>query len=171
MFSRLKQKNPTDTMERKSMLRRSRGWRIWAQRSFGVASQTAFKFVVSVRGPHQRKWEIKKALSFHWVLLAGDEGFEPSQTESESGVLPLHKSPTNKSYYTLFIGNVNTFFRENKNIFSKRNPGKNRALSRMIYFTFPSSWSAVHAAAHLCLYGKSMHVRCCSWWYKWGLRK
>ncbi len=25
--------------------------------------------------------------------LAGDEGFEPSQTESESVVLPLHKSP------------------------------------------------------------------------------
>jgi hypothetical protein len=25
--------------------------------------------------------------------LAGDEGFEPPQTESESGVLPLHKSP------------------------------------------------------------------------------
>ena len=24
--------------------------------------------------------------------LAGDEGFEPPQTESESGVLPLHKS-------------------------------------------------------------------------------
>ena len=29
-----------------------------------------------------------------WLfLLAGDEGFEPPQTESESGVLPLHKSP------------------------------------------------------------------------------
>lgn len=41
-------------------------------------------------------------------LLAGDEGFEPSQTESESGVLPLHKSPTNKSYYTTFSENVNT---------------------------------------------------------------
>ena len=26
--------------------------------------------------------------------LAGDEGFEPPQTESESGVLPLHKSPS-----------------------------------------------------------------------------
>ena len=26
------------------------------------------------------------------VLLAEDEGFEPPQTESESGVLPLHKS-------------------------------------------------------------------------------
>ena len=27
-----------------------------------------------------------------WFLLAEDEGFEPPQTESESGVLPLHKS-------------------------------------------------------------------------------
>ena len=27
------------------------------------------------------------------IFLAGDEGFEPPQTESESGVLPLHKSP------------------------------------------------------------------------------
>ena len=26
------------------------------------------------------------------VLLAEEEGFEPPQTESESGVLPLHKS-------------------------------------------------------------------------------
>ena len=28
-----------------------------------------------------------------FFCLAGDEGFEPPQTESESGVLPLHKSP------------------------------------------------------------------------------
>ena len=28
-----------------------------------------------------------------FLALAGDEGFEPPQTESESGVLPLHKSP------------------------------------------------------------------------------
>ena len=28
--------------------------------------------------------------------LAAEEGFEPSQTESESGVLPLHNSATNK---------------------------------------------------------------------------
>ena len=29
--------------------------------------------------------------------MAGDEGFEPPQTESESGVLPLHKSPKKAS--------------------------------------------------------------------------
>lgn len=27
------------------------------------------------------------------TFMAEDEGFEPPQTESESGVLPLHKSP------------------------------------------------------------------------------
>ena len=36
--------------------------------------------------PHRMVW-----LSF----LAEDEGFEPPQTESESGVLPLHKSSKN----------------------------------------------------------------------------
>ena len=36
-----------------------------------------------------------------WLLfLAAEEGFEPSQTESESGVLPLHNSAKRKSYYT-----------------------------------------------------------------------
>ena len=33
----------------------------------------------------------KKAPNFRSELLAAGEGFEPSQTESESGVLPLHK--------------------------------------------------------------------------------
>ena len=31
-------------------------------------------------------------ISDRFFLLAEDEGFEPPQTESESGVLPLHKS-------------------------------------------------------------------------------
>ena len=43
------------------------------------------------------------------LLLAADEGFEPSQTESESGVLPLHKSAKRKQYYTRFSAFVNTF--------------------------------------------------------------
>ena len=34
--------------------------------------------------------------------LAADEGFEPSQTESESGVLPLHKSAKRICYYNDF---------------------------------------------------------------------
>ena len=49
--------------------------------------------------------------------LAAGEGFEPSQTESESGVLPLHKSPSNKNYYTTKSQNVNTFFKKNIKIF------------------------------------------------------
>ena len=51
-------------------------------------------------------------LSLEVSCLAGDEGFEPSQTESESGVLPLHKSPSNKNYYTTKSQNVNIFFRK-----------------------------------------------------------
>ena len=34
------------------------------------------------------------------MALVGEEGFEPSQTESESVVLPLHNSPV-LHYYTL----------------------------------------------------------------------
>jgi hypothetical protein len=43
-----------------------------------------------------------KSLRFQGFLLAAGEGFEPSQTESESGVLPLHKPATRKEYYTEF---------------------------------------------------------------------
>lgn len=47
--------------------------------------------------------------------LAGDEGFEPPQTESESGVLPLHKSPKwplaeAHDYYNDFSQKVKTNF-------------------------------------------------------------
>ena len=47
-------------------------------------------------------------------LLAAREGFEPSQTESESVVLPLHNLAKRKNYYTASFDFVNTFF---KNIF------------------------------------------------------
>ena len=40
--------------------------------------------------------------------MAAGEGFEPSQTESESGVLPLHKSAKRSSYYTVKSEFVNT---------------------------------------------------------------
>ena len=61
------------------------------------------------RGPARRA-RLPRSLAFRWVripshskikipttdvvgiLMAEDEGFEPPQTESESGVLPLHKS-------------------------------------------------------------------------------
>ena len=50
--------------------------------------------------------------------MAEDEGFEPPQTESESGVLPLHKSSIAMGmfYYTHYFGNVKKFF-QNTNIF------------------------------------------------------
>ncbi len=47
-------------------------------------------------------------------ILAAGEGFEPSQTESESGVLPLHKpaicSASEHLHYTDADGFVNSFF-------------------------------------------------------------
>ena len=48
-------------------------------------------------------------------LMAEDEGFEPPQTESESGVLPLHKSPKwplaeAHDYYNDFSQKVKTNF-------------------------------------------------------------
>ena len=42
--------------------------------------------------------------------MAEDEGFEPPQTESESGVLPLHKSSVCRVYYMHFCENVKDFF-------------------------------------------------------------
>ena len=47
--------------------------------------------------------------------MAAGEGFEPSQTESESGVLPLHKpaiclAPKRMIYYMRFFENVKVFF-------------------------------------------------------------
>ena len=47
--------------------------------------------------------------------MAGDEGFEPPQTESESGVLPLHKSPKwllseAHDYYSDLFRKVKTIF-------------------------------------------------------------
>ena len=43
--------------------------------------------------------------------MAAGEGFEPSHTESESAVLPLHNPAVlaNKNYYTHFAEIVNTF--------------------------------------------------------------
>ena len=54
----------------------------------------------------------KKAPRKTLGALAAGEGFEPSQTESESVVLPLHKPAKFKriDYYTRFFEFVNTFF-------------------------------------------------------------
>ena len=52
------------------------------------------------------------------LLLAAGEGFEPSRTESESGVLPLHKpamfillGAANTNYYSVESKNVNRFLK------------------------------------------------------------
>ena len=44
------------------------------------------------------------------IFLAPGEGFEPSQTESESGVLPLHNPGRNNIYYTQIKLFVKAFY-------------------------------------------------------------
>ena len=65
-----------------------------------------------LRIPTYRKAEKKKKPSaIAESLMAAGEGFEPSHTESESAVLPLHNPAVlaNKNYYTHFAEIVNTF--------------------------------------------------------------
>ena len=76
----------------------------------------------SITSRAERHISFKKALlsdDKRAFLLAEDEGFEPPQTESESGVLPLHKSsmwpfrlPRHKQhgYYSTETKNVKNFF-------------------------------------------------------------
>ena len=59
---------------------------------------------------HLSKKQSLKNAFLQASYLAAEEGFEPSQTESESGVLPLHNSAKRKSYYTFFSGFVNSLF-------------------------------------------------------------
>ena len=47
-----------------------------------------------------------------WFNLAGDLGFEPRHTESESAVLPLHKSPMRELLYHREI-HLSTYFLKN----------------------------------------------------------
>ena len=61
------------------------------------------------------KEKIRNPFGLRIFPLAGDEGFEPPQTESESGVLPLHKSPKwplaeAHDYYNDFSQKVKTNF-------------------------------------------------------------
>ena len=62
--------------------------------------------------------------SFRPHVLAEDEGFEPPQTESESGVLPLHKSSICSERYLLYaeFGKSQVLFSEFSKIFLKDFP-------------------------------------------------
>ena len=54
-------------------------------------------------------------------FLAEDEGFEPPQTESESGVLPLHKSSKrNKIIIHNLREKSSTFFKKSEIIFPRK---------------------------------------------------
>ena len=53
------------------------------------------------------------------VCMAAREGFEPSQTESESVVLPLHNLAKRKNYYTAYPPFVKRFFQIFPDFFAK----------------------------------------------------
>ena len=67
-----------------------RGTGRWGHRPLQV-STAPVGAAISRPAPHRRKKNPVTTVT--GFFLAGDEGFEPPQTESESGVLPLHKSP------------------------------------------------------------------------------
>ena len=55
--------------------------------------------------------------------MAAGEGFEPSHTESESAVLPLHNPAKRKEYYTeflRFVKSMEDFFMTNVERFFER---------------------------------------------------
>lgn len=49
--------------------------------------------------------------------MAAGEGFEPSHTESESAVLPLHNPAKSKDYYTFFCRFVKSKFQDPTHFF------------------------------------------------------
>ena len=51
--------------------------------------------------------------------MAAGEGFEPSHTESESAVLPLHNPAKRMCYYTVFLDFVKSFFHFSGEIFCR----------------------------------------------------
>ena len=57
-----------------------------------VVARTGFEPVISaLRG--RCPWPLDERAMYDTVYLAGDRGFEPRLTDSESAVLPLDESP------------------------------------------------------------------------------
>ena len=68
--------------------------RLWAK------ERTQFKFACKFgTGSKTDPQPKQKADPLGRLVLAGDLGFEPRHTESESAVLPLHKSPMRHLLY------------------------------------------------------------------------
>ena len=80
--------------------------------------RAAFRWV---RIPHIGKIKTRYPDGY-LVFMAEDEGFEPPQTESESGVLPLHKSSIRLAHISLYArrGKSQALFAKVSEIF----PGK-----------------------------------------------
>src|SRR6516165_10487279 len=66
---------------------------------------SASSMVQHEKGP-QKGLNFKERLCVWAVRLAGEPGFEPRQTESESVVLPLHHSPSKRLISQRFCGSL-----------------------------------------------------------------
>ena len=66
----------------------------------------------------------KEQLTLLSIFMAGVEGLEPSRTVLETGMLPLHHTPTSTDLNSIayLFPNVNTFL----SFFSKQNPRQSR---------------------------------------------
>ena len=86
--------------------------------------------------------------------MAAGEGFEPSQTESESAVLPLHNPAISfgfyrrKDYYTSFYENVNMLSNKKTNNLRPDIRAQIILAILIVLFTiFPNSLPQAHAEA------------------------
>ena len=67
-------------------------------------------FIVFSSRPATQSKKLLESTRFQELRVAAGEGFEPSHTESESAVLPLHNPARCKKYYTRFTGKVKHYF-------------------------------------------------------------
>ena len=117
-----------------------------------------------------------KSYPFGWLLLlAEDEGFEPPQTESESGVLPLHKSSIAGTFVIIltFSEKSRSFLKKfkisdegilpaKKATYSSQGkgfPGKTWCFKYRKVFSSPSSRSMVSKKSNSCLVWGCIQLR------------
>ena len=85
--------------------------------------------------------------------MAAGEGFEPSHTESESAVLPLHNPAvflTNKNYYTHLGDFVNSFLVRKRNYFFRQIYGRDQTASRSeaVKYLLKGLYSSANTTTH-----------------------
>ena len=145
----------------------------------------------------RRQADVHRTSAFRWVripipaikkygypngypyFLAEDEGFEPPQTESESGVLPLHKSSIagtfiiirtfpkmSRSFLKIFQISDEGILSTQKAVYSSQGkgfPGKTWHFKYRKVFSSPSSRSMVSKKSSSCLVWGCIQLRSALW--------